>query len=312
MPYGDTVAQPAHIELYSGWATTQRGGFVYGRVHKGRPLPLPIEGDGLADRLHQTFQQLDLHALANAQVRLSGFPGAGPFTADGVGFLKVPLPAGMPQGTVVVTAQLETLNYTAADVTTTLQVWDATSLSLGVISDIDDTLTDTGITHKLEMLRNTFFENTYNVKIFDDAPQAVTAIAGREADLLPSLPVFYLSGSPWALHERISDAFDRVGLPHGTTILRRYSQEPLDPYDFKHPHLLEIIGAYPGIKWVLFGDTGEKDPEVYHTLIQERPGIAHSVHIHNVTNADPQNERFAGFIVFNDWNEVQTAIQRLP
>ena len=146
--------------------------------------------------------------------------------------------------------------------------------------------------------------------LFANAPQAVVAIAGKSTSLLPTLPVFYLSGSPWALHERISDAFDRLGLPHGAMILRRYSQEPLDPYDFKHPHLLEIVDASPGCSWVLFGDTGEKDPEVYHTLIEERPGTVSAVFIHNVTRANPKDPRFAGFTVFSEWSEVLQATQQ--
>jgi phosphatidate phosphatase APP1 len=309
-PSGGAVGQPAYIELYSGWATTQKGGFLYGRVHQGEPLLLPKEGDGLEVKLHQTFQDLDLHALANAQVRLSGVPGAELFIADDDGFLKVPLPAGMQSSTVRVTVQLETPNYTAARATTSLQVVGTTDPPVGVISDIDDTLTDTRVTHKLELLKNTFFHDTYDVKTFANAPQAVVAIAGKSTSLLPTLPVFYLSGSPWALHERISDAFDRLGLPHGAMILRRYSQEPLDPYDFKHPHLLEIVDATPGCKWVLFGDTGEKDPEVYHTLMQERPGTVGAVFIHNVTGANPQDARFAGFTVFSDWSEVLQATQQ--
>jgi phosphatidate phosphatase APP1 len=309
MPSGGANEQPAWVELYSAWATIQKGGFLYGRVHRGEPLPLPEPGDDLATKLHQTFLDLDGHALANAQVRLSGFPGSGPFTADSYGFLKVPLPAGMQQGNVTVTGQLEMQNYATASATMMLQIWGATDPPLGVISDIDDTLTNTGVTHKLELLKNTFFHNTYDVTIFANAPQTVTAIAGKSASLLPTLPVFYLSGSPWALHERISQAFDLHGLPHGATILRRYTQEPLDPYDFKHPHLLEIVDANPGYKWILFGDTGEKDPEVYRTLMQERPGTVDAVFIHNVTGADPQDARFTGFTVFTDWEEVLATIR---
>src|SRR5438105_377062 len=63
----------------------------------------------------------------------------------------------------------------------------------------------------------------------------------------------------------------------------------------------------PGYKWILFGDTGEKDPEVYRTLMQERPGTVAAVFIHNVTSADPQHERFTGFTVFTDWEEVLAA-----
>jgi phosphatidate phosphatase APP1 len=307
---GGPAGQPACIELYSGWATTQKGGFLYGRVHQGEPLALPKAGEGLETKLHETFQNLDVHALPHAQVRLSGFPGGERFTADGHGFLKVPLPAGMQSGTVGVTAQLETPNYTMASATTSVQVVGATSPLVGVISDIDDTLTDTRVTDKLEMLKNTFFHDTYDVTTFADAPEALVAIAGKGTNSLPTLPVFYLSGSPWALHERISDAFDRLEFPHGAMILRRYTQEPLDPYDFKHPHLLEIVDASPGCKWVLFGDTGEKDPEVYHTLMQERPGTVSAVFIHNVTHANPQDERFKDFTVFSEWSEVLQATQQ--
>lgn len=91
--------------------------------------------------------------------------------------------------------------------------------------------------------------------------------------------------------------------------MRRYSQESLDPYDFKHPHLLEIVDASPGRRWILFGDTGEKDPEVYRTLMQERPGAVDAVFIHNVTNADPRDARYTGFTVFTDWEQAFAAIQ---
>lgn len=309
MPDIDVIG-PAYIELYSGWATTQRGGYLYGRVHKGKPLPLPQEGEGLAEKLHETFETLDAHAIANAKVRLSGFPGSGQFTADGHGFLKVPLPPDMQPSTLGVQIQLETKDFAAAPATTAVQVWGVTDPQMGVISDIDDTLTDTDVTHKLDMLKNTFFHDTYDVKVFPGAPQAFVAIAGMSTTFLPTLPVYYLSGSPWALHSRISEAFDRVGLPHGTTILRRYTQEPLNPFDFKHPHLLEIVDANPQRKWILFGDSGEKDPEVYHTLMEERPGAVEAVFIHNVTNEDPDDQRLKDFTVFNDWSEVVASIQQ--
>jgi phosphatidate phosphatase APP1 len=201
-------------------------------------------------------------------------------------------------------------NYGAASATTMLPVWGLTNPPVGLISDIDDTLTDTRVTHKLELLKNTFFDNTYDVKIFADAPEAMAALAGRAPSLLPMFPVFYVSGSPWALHERISQAFDRIGLPHGTMILRRYLQEPLDPLEFKLPHLREIVDAHPGYRWILFGDTGEKDPEVYQKLKLEHPDAVDSVFIHNVTNADPRAERYSGFTVFDNWKDIMASIQQ--
>jgi len=285
------------------------GGLLYGRAHKGQRPPLPTEGDELERKLHQSFLALELHALAGAQVHLSGFPSAGVMSADANGFLTVSLPAGMPPGPIRITAQLLEPHYTAPEASTTVSVVGTTAPTLGVISDIDDTLTDTQIAHKLEVLKNTFFHNTYDVQIFAHAAQVIAAVAGADSALVPVLPVFYLSGSPWSLHERISDAFDRVGLPHGAMILRRYSQEPLDPFEFKRPHLLEIVDAYPGRMWILFGDSGEKDPEVYHALIQARPNVAAAVFIHNVTESDPQDPRFDGFTTFSDWGETLPHLQ---
>lgn len=310
MPNAGTVPQDACVELYSGWATTYGGGCLYGRVHRGKPQPLPVEGDIWIHKLEQTFDDLDLHALDMAHVRLTGFPESTFFTADEHGFLKVRLPCGMPSGVVSIEVKLEMASYVQVSATTKVQVWKLPTPPVGVISDIDDTLTLTQVTDRPKMLRNIFFHNTYDVEIFDGAAEAMTAIAGRGADLFPTLPVFYLSGSPWALHSRISDAFDRVGLPHGATILRRYSQESLNPFHFKHPHLLEIVDTNPGYKWILFGDSGEKDPEVYHTLMEERPGAIQAVFIHRVTKEDPKDPRFEDFTVFDRWSEVSDAIRQ--
>jgi phosphatidate phosphatase APP1 len=252
-------------------------------------------------------------------VHVSGYPGSGFFTADECGYLKIRLPADMQPGTVSIQVRLEMKGYVSTSAETAVQVWQMTNPSLGVISDIDDTLTPTQVTNKIDMIKNTLFHNTYNVKVFDGAAEALAAVAGKGDGLLPTLPVFYLSGSPWALHKRIADAFDRLDLPHGATILRRYSQEPFDPFHFKHPHLLvEIVDSNPGFQWVLFGDSGEKDPEVYHTLMEERPAAVKSVFIHNVTMATLTDERFRNFHLFNpenfalfdSWTEVSDAVQK--
>lgn len=312
------VMQNACVELYSGWATSHNGGFLYGRVFRGRPLPPPAETDGWVEKLGETLKTLDEKSLDAAHVRLSGYPGAGFFTVDECGYLKVRLPSEMPPGPVLIQAQIDMDGWVPASAHTTVQVWKLTTPPLGVISDIDDTLTPTEVTDKIRLIRNTLFHNTYSVKVFDGAGEALAAVVGKGEGSRPTLPLFYLSGSPWALHERIADAFDRLGLPHGVTILRRYFQEPLDPFHFKHPHLLEIVDANPGFRWMLCGDSGEKDPEVYHTLMEERPDAVEAVFIHNVTNESLSNKRFSNFslfkpdnfALFDSWTEVFEAAQR--
>jgi phosphatidate phosphatase APP1 len=87
-------------------------------------------------------------------------------------------------------------------------------------------------------------------------------------------------------------------------ILRSYSTEPIDPYAFKQPHLEAIVGAFPRHRWVLYGDSGEKDPEVYTALRRGHPSQIEHIFIHDVTGEDPASPRFQGMTVFRDWREL--------
>ena len=54
----------------------------------------------------------------------------------------------------------------------------------------------------------------------------------------------------------------------------------------------KILAAYPGRDFVLVGDSGEQDPEVYAALIREYPDQVRKIHIRNVTRETPDNDRF--------------------
>lgn len=293
--------KPAYLELYSGWAGPN-GGFVYGRAHHGNPQPKPLPGQSSYQRLKQTIETLETEALPGATVAISGIPGLATAKADQNGFLKLPVGRGAKPGFLDVTVTLTQPGYAAAPAKARVQVFDGAP-GYAVISDIDDTLLDTGVTHKLKMLANTLFRSTWELKTFPGAAQAVSAGAGLRAQY-PTRPFFMVSGSPWGLTSRISEFFDRSGFARGAIILRRYSQESLNPFDFKHPHLLEILDAFPQKKFILYGDTGEKDPEVYAAVMKERPGRVAAVYIHNVTKEKQASGRFANMKLFGDWPEV--------
>jgi phosphatidate phosphatase APP1 len=115
----------------------------------------------------------------------------------------------------------------------------------------------------------------------------------------------YLSGSPWALHRRIADHFRAAGFPDGPLLLKRFSKEPwTEQAAYKWPHLTELVDALPERQWILLGDSGESDPEVYARLQRERPGRVHSIYIHLVTDEDPGAPRFRGMTVFRSWSEL--------
>lgn len=300
--------KPAWIDAFSGWAGPG-GGRLYMRVHKGQPIPKPKPAEASFERLEETVKALELNALENATVTVRGINGTTTAQADDHGFIALQLPAGLTPGLLHVGLSVATKGWARASTDLAVQVWDDQP-GIGVISDIDDTLTDTGVTHKAKLILGTFLHSEFEVRIFPGAPQVLATVAGNEGGL-PVRPLFYLSGSPWGLHERIANAFDRAGLPHGAMILRRYSMESPQAYDFKHPHLQKLFEAFPRHRWVLFGDTGEQDPEVYAQMRREHPEQIEHIYIHNVTHADVHADRFAKMTVFEDWNDIASAVSAM-
>jgi phosphatidate phosphatase APP1 len=300
---GARPAKQAWIDAFSGWASPTTGQ-LFARVHHGQPLPKPEPGQSTYRRLKRSMEELELDALSDATVSVEGVPGIDTAKADKHGFISVKLPSGLSPGILTVTLNVTSEGWTSEPATLKVMVFDD-SPGVGVISDIDDTLINSKVTDKLKLLKGTLLNSSWTITTFPDAPETVTALAGKDTDGLPKIPLFYLSGSPWGLHSRISDFFDRLGFPHGAMILRRYSQEPLDPQKFKYPHLVDIYKAFPHKTWILLGDSGERDPEVYAAISEKCPEHKRAEYIHLVTKELPSSKRFAGAKVFQNWSEVK-------
>ena len=54
-----------------------------------------------------------------------------------------------------------------------------------------------------------------------------------------------------------------------------------------------LLKDYPERTFILVGDSGEKDPEFYADVMQRHPARIERVFIRNVTNAKPDDARFA-------------------
>jgi phosphatidate phosphatase APP1 len=189
--------RPAWIDGFSGWAGPG-GGVLYARVHKGKPIAKPKPKESSWKRLEETVDALELDAFEHATVTVSGVDGVTSATANDHGFIALVLPADLFPGPLRVTLTMAERGWQSATAEIVVQVWDDQP-GLGVISDIDDTLTDTGVTHKAKLVKNTFFLSEYELKIFAGAPQVLSMMAGNDhpgGARLAGRALFYLSGSP--------------------------------------------------------------------------------------------------------------------
>jgi phosphatidate phosphatase APP1 len=177
---------------------------------------------------------------------------------------------------------------------TLLELVEPTGVS--VISDIDDTIKISAIGNRRELLRNTFCRPTAPVPGMAELYRAWAEAGVR---------FHYVSASPWQLFEPLG-AFARsngfpagvfhlkqVGVTDGT--LRRLFDSP---EEYKVPIIGELLARFPQRQFILVGDSGEKDPEIYGELARKHPAQVSKILIRKTDGATMTEERlrsaFAG------------------
>ena len=154
----------------------------------------------------------------------------------------------------------------------------------GVISDIDDTVLVTEATSLLNMMRLTLLGTARTRLAF---PGVAAFYRALHAD---KNPVFYVSSSPWNLYDFLSDFMQVNNLVPGPMLLRDFG---LDSDKFiagsHHDHKLAaastILAHYSNLPFILVGDSGQKDPEIYLELLEQNPDRILAIYIRDVSAA---------------------------
>jgi len=141
-----------------------------------------------------------------------------------------------------------------------------------VISDIDDTVKITGVVGvpRAEMVRNTFMREFVAA---NGMPRLFQDWASQGAAF------HYVSSSPWQLQPELSSFFVKAGLPGGSFHLKDFDVRGrgffnyfLTPSAKSKPLAIEtLLAAFPSRRFVLVGDSGEKDPEIYAGIARAHP-----------------------------------------
>jgi len=166
---------------------------------------------------------------------------------------------------------------------------------LSIISDIDDTIKRTQVRDRREMLLNTF------ARRFEAAPGM--AAYYRALAQTPGTRFHYLSASPMQLYPPLADFVRDAGFPTGSMHLRESTTwRTLIPGDQdSRAHKLGVIerllADFPQRRFMLVGDSGESDPEIYAQVARTHPERIDSIAIRDVTGEDNRAERYRA--VFN-------------
>ncbi len=164
----------------------------------------------------------------------------------------------------------------------------------GVISDVDDTVLKTGSAQRLRMIHTVLFKNAQTREPFPGVADFYRALSAG-SDRKRSNPLFYVSRSGWNLYDLFDAFFELHRLPRGPLFLTDLSVvEPrstqLGPGEDKLSRIRKILETYPSLPFLLIGDSGQQDPEVYRTIVQEHPGRIRAVYIRDVADGARDRE----------------------
>lgn len=162
---------------------------------------------------------------------------------------------------------------------------------LTVISDIDDTLKITNVLKKKELLKNTFLREFQVVPGMADWYQKIFQKKGAM--------FHFVSSSPWQLYPDLLSFFTENQFPNPTFHLKHFRIKDSTFFDLfasgeetKPKIIAPILEQFPHRKFILVGDSGEKDPEVYGEMARQYPKQVIHIWIRDVTGDLVESPRY--------------------
>jgi phosphatidate phosphatase APP1 len=288
--------KPYKIVYYRGFGSPSAV-WLKGRVLRERDLSTPSDNDTFFHNILATYQRFESDEVPGVTVRVDAFGQSHTTVTDEEGYFEVTI---NPPDNVLsdnpgrvwfpVRYALDGLVQPTTGEPVEKDGYMMISplfSQFGVISDIDDTVLVTGATSLLQTARLTFLGNAYTRLPFAGVAAFYRALQSGPVTTLFN-PIYYVSSSPWNLYDLLIDFFRIQGVPKGPILLRDLGFDPsLLSSDSHHTHKLamirKVLDVNPQLPFVLIGDSGQQDPEIYTQVVRENPGRIKAIYIRDVT-----------------------------
>lgn len=252
--------KPKHLAAYRGFAD-EHGVELIGRVLAEKPQGGPKEDAGWWDNLLDTYRRFESDEVPGVPLQLAFRGVRHDSTSDHEGYWNVRWDTPAPMSDLLWdNAMVSLADGGLLTPQPVLQVLP--KARIGIISDIDDTILHSGITDWKTAAQLTFLHNARTRKPLPGVAALYRALQGRHN------PIFYVSSSPWNLYDLLEDFMELNAIPFGPIHLRDLgTDEGKFIKTAGHGHKLEraswLIERLPRLRWVLLGDSGQADAELY-------------------------------------------------
>lgn len=293
------------IYVYTAFVTCSHL-YVKGRILKNEP-PISKHSHGVLSSLFHTILRALSREVSNAKVTVSIGDIRYDITTDDEGYYEVFENIEdqiISSDTIQVDYLIKSHKVQTACNLNSLQ----SDVPVGIISDIDDTAMVTGVKSffKIRLLINTIFINPFRRKPIQNAGEAFHLLSKNVSG---KGPVIYLSNSPWNLYDYLKTFLQHNNFPSGIILLRDMGWNALKKKSIvemnKFVELERILVAFSETNFILIGDTGEYDFDIYTTIANKYPDRILKIIMNKAGNKGNENRIQAAI----DNNNVNSDIQ---
>ena len=281
------------IHVYRGFGNLKQA-YISGRLVENRNIKPARTQDTKLRNLVSMYKRFESFEIPNARIQAEFYGQRIETKTNDEGYfeLSLPVPKDLDQNLVwhnVELVLLDKIGKNAGPVKSTGRILiPQIEAEYGVISDIDDTVLQTKATNFIRMMQKTFLYNSKTRLPFEGVAGFYRALHMGSKNVKVKNPMYYVSSSPWNLYDMLEDFFEIQKLPAGPFLLRNLGLN-LDKL-FKNSHLdhkltqIEKIFQFTGeLPFILIGDSGQHDPEIYLEVVKNHPGRILAVYIRDVS-----------------------------
>lgn len=271
----------AQLTAYTGYGCERRWVRIMARVLMTRPgasQPTPFE-------LRRGWRSFVTIPVAGTEVRVQAGSHSYTVRTDRSGYIDVRVDTDLGPGWQSVTLTLTGEGVNPAPVQAPVNLVSRDT-AIGVVSDVDDTVMITTLPRALLAAWNTFVLN-------ENARRQVTGMSvlyERLARLHPQAPFIYLSTGAWNVAPTLTRFLSRNLYPTGPLLLTDWGPTQSGWFRSGQAHkrrsLQRLVQEFPQIKWLLIGDDGQHDPDIYSEFARRNPDAVAAVAIRHLSPSE--------------------------
>jgi len=156
----------------------------------------------------------------------------------------------------------------------------------GLLSDVDDTVMVTALPRPFLAAWNTFVLDEHARRTVSGMPVLYDRIRVRH----PGAPVVYLSTGAWNVAPTLRRFLDRNLYPVGPLLLTDWGPTHDRAFrsgrEHKHTQLRRLAEEFPEVRWLLVGDDGQHDEELYAEFAAEHPDRVAAIAIRQLSASE--------------------------